>query len=1087
MISTLRIHLFGDFLLSLDNTPVTTITIPRLQSLLAYLLLHLDAPQDRSHLAFLLWPDSTEAQAHTNLRKLLHQLRQAFPEVEHFLFADKRTLYWQPTSVDAPWTLDVLEFEELLAHTRQTEQAQNTPALRQNLEQAVQLYRGDLLPNCYDEWILPERDRLHQLFLKAAERLILLAEEAGDTQTALATAQRLLRADPLHEATYRQLMRLHAQSGDRVAALRVYHTCATTLERELGVEPSKATRQAYETLVQMEATSVSPTTTSTSRGTRAPLIGRAQEWARLQTAWQRSQRGHPHMVVLSGEAGIGKTRLAEEMEAWVSRQGISTAVARCYAAEGRLVYAPIVTWLRAETIQAHLAHLDTVWLTELARLDPDLLRTHTDLRPAAPMTEGWQRQHLFEALAHAFLDARQPLLLLLDDVQWCENETLEWLHYLLRFYPDAPLLLIGTVRAEETLPENPLVAFLSALQREGLLTEIALGPLSTAETTSLAEQVARTSLEPDLATHLYHETEGNPLFVVEMVRAGSLVEAGSRASDKLTTGNAQPLLTRATSTLPPTVQTVLSARLAQLSPSARQVANVASVIGREFAFSVLARACGESEDALVQGLDELWQRRIVREQGTGETYDFSHDKLREQTYAALSPGQRRLLHRRVAEAFEHVYPRNLDSVSGQLAAHYERAGLPDQAIPFYVRVGQTTARIFANAQAIAAYQRAISLLEKSQNELAWEEMAKVSLALGDVQAVMGLQEEARQTYQQGLTSVPAHAVLWRACFLRKTASTWNFASSNPTDTFHSTARQIFQEAEQVLESVEDRSDPAWITEWLDLQIAQLLPLRGSVEEMTELIEKARPMLQRSGTPEQRGQFLQALNSRDSKRDRYIASEQTIQEHRDTLLAVQRTGNKALIGFSHFSLGNHLHWSGRLDEAEQEMRTGIALAEQTGNTRLLARCLTFLPAIFRQRGDVEGVRSIVARALTVPEARYTAQIKGHQAWIAWREGKLAEAESYGRASVETGQQQKLGINPFQWIGLWPLIGVALAHENTAEVIPWVRQLLDDTQQLPPREIGERLEAIMKAWDAGEQDEAYALLQQIRPLAEKLGYL
>ena len=351
MISTLRIHLFGDFLLSLDNTPVTTITIPRLQSLLAYLLLHSDAPQDRSHLAFLLWPDSTEAQAHTNLRKLLHQLRQAFSEVEKILSTDKHTLYWQPASANAPWTLDVLEFEELLALVKQTEQTRNTPALRQDLERAVHLYRGDLLPNCYDEWILPERDRLHQLFLKAAERLTLLAEEAGDTQTALATARRLLRADPLHEATYRQLMRLHAQSGDRVAALRIYHTCATTLERELGVGPSKATRQAYETLVQMDATTLSPTPVSTSRGARAPLIGRAQEWAHLQTAWQRSQRGHPHVVVLSGEAGIGKTRLAEEMEAWVSRQGIATAIARCYAAEGRLVYAPIVTWLRAEIIQ----------------------------------------------------------------------------------------------------------------------------------------------------------------------------------------------------------------------------------------------------------------------------------------------------------------------------------------------------------------------------------------------------------------------------------------------------------------------------------------------------------------------------------------------------------------------------------------------------------------------------------------------------------------------------------------------------------------------------------------------------------------
>src|SRR5438128_3204445 len=306
MIPTLHLHLLGDFLLVSGDTPVTTVTVPRLQSLLAYLLLHRNAPQDRSHLAFLLWPDSTEAQAHTNLRKLLHQLRQAFPDVDHFLHADKHSLQWLPAQADASWTLDILEVEQALVRAEQAKRVQDTTAMRQALEQMMHLYRGDLLPSCYEEWILPERDYWRQLFLQAAERLIALLEEERDYDAAITTAQQLLRQDPLHEASYRQLMRLYALRGDRAAALRVYHTCVTVLERELGTEPSEVTRAVYQSLLQSD-TSVTPSGPLTSRGTAAPMVGRKAAWQQLQAAWRKAASGHPQMVMLAGDTGIGNT------------------------------------------------------------------------------------------------------------------------------------------------------------------------------------------------------------------------------------------------------------------------------------------------------------------------------------------------------------------------------------------------------------------------------------------------------------------------------------------------------------------------------------------------------------------------------------------------------------------------------------------------------------------------------------------------------------------------------------------------------------------------------------------------------------
>jgi DNA-binding SARP family transcriptional activator len=296
----LHIQLLGDFRLVYDSTPVTSVNTARLQSLLAYLVLHGNAPQARHHVAFLFWSDSTEAQAHTNLRNLLYHLRQALPESDRFLYSDSQTLQWQ---AEAPFRLDVADFESALAQAEQAGQSGDQVALRTALEEAVGLYQGDLLPSCYDDWILPERERLRQAFIGALGRLILLLEDQRDYRAAIGYAQRLLRHDPLHEVTCRRLMRLQALSGDRAGALRTYHTCTTLLQRELGVEPSPATREAYERLLQTDALPAPPPAQGLGLAAVSPLVGRHEEWARLQAAWQAAAAGEPHFVLVEGEAG----------------------------------------------------------------------------------------------------------------------------------------------------------------------------------------------------------------------------------------------------------------------------------------------------------------------------------------------------------------------------------------------------------------------------------------------------------------------------------------------------------------------------------------------------------------------------------------------------------------------------------------------------------------------------------------------------------------------------------------------------------------------------------------------------------------
>lgn len=701
MTGTLSIRLLGGFRLVYGDVPVTALDAPRMQSLVAYLVLHRDAPQPRRQLAYLLWPDSEEAQARTNLRNLLHHLRRALPEAERYVRQEGGAVQWAP---DAPCTIDVAAFERA--------------AQAGEWEEAAALYTGDLLPDCYDDWAIHERERLQALYADVLQRLARQLEEAREYRSAIEQVRRLIRCDPLREEPYRDLMRLYALTGDRAAAVHTYHTCADTLQRELGVEPGPVTRQAYERLLSDTAHAAEPAPAKLPG--ILPLVGRAAEWGQLLAAWRGAVAGEPRLVLVEGEAGIGKTRLVEELVAWATRQGVHAATAGCYAAAQALAYAPVAAWLRARP----LLPLEPVWLSEVARLLPELLARHPSLPPPGPLAEEWQRQRLYDALVRAILAGGQPLLLVIEDVQWCDPDSLHWLHHLLRSEPQARLLVAGTLRLGEPTPSAALASLVASLRQDGRLVQIALGPLDQAQTAALAAHAAGRDLAPGEAGQLYRDTEGNPLFVVEAVRAHAL-RADAPGSGPSRAAAVAP------GALPPKVQAVLAARLMALSPAARELLEVAATVGREFTFDVLRRASPSSEDALVSALDELWQRRIVRERGE-DGYDLSHHYLREAAYAALSTARRRLLHRRVGEAMEAAAAGQAED----LAYHFERAQAWDKAAHYHHLAGQQAQRLYANESAMEHLDRALALAERAglPAEMRFEILAtreEVSELLGD--------------------------------------------------------------------------------------------------------------------------------------------------------------------------------------------------------------------------------------------------------------------------------------------------------------------------------------------------------------------
>jgi DNA-binding SARP family transcriptional activator/predicted ATPase len=728
----IRIELLGKLRFTFGQHLLTSVNTNRLQSLLAFLVLHGDAPQSREHLAFLLWPESSESQARTNLRQLLHNLRRALPVECSLLAIDNQTVRWRR---DSACSIDVIEFERAAVRAAEAEKKGDFTAACEALEEAARLYQDDLLPGLYDEWLQTTREQLRQQLSGVLSRLAALLEMAGDYPAGIRHATRLVALDPLREAYYQTLMRLHARNQDRSSVLRVYHQCMRNLQRELGISPGKATQDLFTQALKSEDLTSAPAELPPVAATLPlPMVGRKMELERLLGCWRMVTQGEAHLALILGEPGIGKSRLAEKLfQSCSGYPDCAGARARCYFAQGQLAYGPVAEWLRAEPLRSARARLAKPQLAELARVLPEILVEHPEIAPPQPLTESWQRRHFYEALNAAFRTAPKPLLLLIDDLQWCDHDSFEWLHSLFRSGVAGRTLVLGTVRPEETGRDHPLGGLARELRQSGQLSEFPIAPLSVEETAALAAQVATRECDPAFLSGLYQSTRGNPLFIVESVRA-SLEDQRSKGA------------------APPRVQAVITARLAQLSPPAYELAGLAATIGRPFSFDLLAKSTDWDEDSLSRALEELWQRRIIDGQGGG-AYDYTHDLLREVAYTELSPIRRRSLHRRVARALEELNAPEVETVNGWLAAHYDAAGMAEQAIRCYRAAAAVAKQRFADAEAADLIRRAL-LLCRDFPETAKRDTEELELLVTLGPSLVTTQgysmQEVGETYERGL-------------------------------------------------------------------------------------------------------------------------------------------------------------------------------------------------------------------------------------------------------------------------------------------------------------------------------------------------
>jgi DNA-binding SARP family transcriptional activator/RecA/RadA recombinase len=735
------VSLLGGLDIRLASGVPLSLPMRKAQALLAYLGLRPGQEHSRDKLAALLWGERRDENARDGLRHVLVALRRSLATaLPPPLLVEGQALALRPEAVE----VDVVTFERRVA--------EGTP---EALAQAADLYRGDLLLGfimnepLFEEWLVAERERLREMAVEALTRLLAHQRNTASAERAIQTAVRLLALDPLQESVHRALMRLYARQGRRGAALRQYQICVSALQRELGTEPEAATRTLYQELVRRTADVAEPP--GAGRNHRAPsggravspdfpaaetlLFGRQAELGQLRRLLDEACSGHGRIATVVGEAGIGKTRLVDTLAADALSGGSRVLIGRAHESDSILSFGPWVDAFRSGALgtdQEILGALHPARRAELARLLPEADRA--GLPPASPSS-----LPLFEGIAELIeqVAARQPLVLVLADLQWADEMSLRLVAFVSRRIRAWPVLLILTAREEELAGAPVARRTLDDLARLPATTALVLAPLSRPDTALLVQALSRvgshTRTVAQIEERIWTMSEGNPFVVVEAMRA--LHQDRLRVDGPRESG---------WPTLPGSVRDLVARRLDGLSTRAQQMAAVAAVIGRRFDFALLQVASGMDEGDAAEAVEEMVRHHVL--QSVGHLLDFTHDRIRDVAYAQLLPPRRRLLHRAVAETLVAMSVGTGEATdkgeSGdrieQLAHHALRGEWRENAVSVLWQAGKKAVAQSALQDARAWFTQALVALKAvPENRTMLEEAFEIRLALRPVLTQLG--------------------------------------------------------------------------------------------------------------------------------------------------------------------------------------------------------------------------------------------------------------------------------------------------------------------------------------------------------------
>lgn len=758
--ASVALYMFGPPRIETANEPASIDTRKAL-ALFVYLAVT-RRPHTRDALAGLLWPEYDQAHARATLRRTLSPLHRLLGE--GYLSIEREMLALQS---DASLWSDVGEFEDLLmrCQTHGHDEKVVCADCLLLLAKAADTYTDSFLAGfalrdspAFDDWQWAQGERLRRSLAGALERLALGYTATGAFDAAQLAARRWLSLDRLHEPAHRLLMSIYAWAGQRPAALQQYRSCVQTLDEELGVAPLEATTELYEAirakrlptppeLAQQHTRSATksavpkattPPPPSPERSLM-PFVGRGAELARLLETWRRDD-DDGHVMIVAGEAGIGKTRLSQEFLSQVRDDGAGVLIARCFEGESHLAYGPLAMALRS-TLPRNGAgwstRLEAPWAAEISRILPEMVMAHgTGDYPPAIEGPGAQTR-FYEALRRGLIAACASTsggIFVLDDAQWADGATLTFLMYLVRRLAGQPLSVLLLYRTGEVGEQPELDQLASVARTAAHATIIELARLRPKDVRTLVTmQLPQEQSRGDVAARLYQETEGLPFFLVEYLTAISngLLATESKAWS-----------------LPGGVRDLLRSHLSVASETGWQVMSAAAVLGRSAPYELLREVSGRSDDETVAALEELIGRGLLREataesaKATIPVYDFSHEKLRALVYDETSLARRRLLHRRAAESLSTRLASRRDSTVGasQVARHYLLSGNDAEAAHYYRIAGDDARSLYANADALEHMHTALALDHP--------DVVALHCDIGDLETLLGEYATALASYEK---------------------------------------------------------------------------------------------------------------------------------------------------------------------------------------------------------------------------------------------------------------------------------------------------------------------------------------------------
>jgi adenylate cyclase len=775
---------------------------------------------------------------------------------------------------------------------------------------------------------------------------------------------------------------------------------------------------------------------------------------------------------------------------------------------------------------AALAPLGSTWL---ARLQALVAR-----QEAGAGNPALQQSALFEQYTQVLraLAGQRPLLLALDDLQWADGGSINLLFHLGRRMGGSRILIVGAYRPAEVAlgrlaspllggleglgegepvawERHPLEPVVNEFKRTFSDIEVDLERAEGQEARDRHFVEAFLDSEPNrLGDHfrqtLYQHTRGTPLFTIELLRG--MQERGDLVQDREGRWVEGPALDW--EILPVRVEAVIAERIGRLPARLQHLLTVASVEGETFTAEAVARVAAADEEGTVRCLSDTLDRkyRLVGARGIRRLdgrhlsrYRFRHILFQKYLCNRLDLVERAHLHQAVGTALETLYGEGaqetaaIEAGAAQLARHFEAAGVVEKAVEYLHQAGERAQELYANEEAIGYFQRALFLLEESpladaRRRWQQETAARLHERLGDVLEWTGEHEKAVAAYQGALGHIPEGDRIWQSQLHRKVGNVWRLQNQ------HERALRAYRRAAIALGRAAGESPPERWQEWVQIQLERmwLCYWLGQWREMSELA-KIRSSVEQHGTPSQCISFFLCLASMNNRRDRYVVSEETLAFCRIAVAIGQETQDAGDIAWARFVLGFSQLWRGDLGEAEKQMQAALALAERTGDIVHQSRCLTYLTIVYRKRGQLDQARQYASRGLAAAKAgqmlEYVGTAQANLAWVAWREGNLAEARANGQAALQLWQQLPAGHSScaFQWTALWPLIGVALAQDRADEAATCAIALLGSTQQPLPGGLAAVVENAIKAREEGDVEGTCACLGQAIELAQQMGYL